>query len=73
MSDGGGAVWWWWQSFIFGSEFKLILDFIAGLKMLFLYVFVEEEFIWCYKDEKCDQFAWNKNVPVSYLYEFRHI
>ena len=41
--------------------------------MLFLYLFVEEEFIWCYKDEKCDQFAWNKNVPVSYLYEFRHI
>lgn len=27
---------------------------------------LEEEFVWCYKDPKCDQFAWNKNVPVSW-------
>ena len=29
------------------------------------YFSAEEEFVWCYKDPKCDQFAWNKNVPVS--------
>ena len=44
----------------------LVVSFyLVELKIFCILFLIEEEFVWCYKDPKCDQFAWNKNVPVS--------